>query len=325
MENENKTWYFINGTEVDAEFGSIDDSGWNLTIDAFTNKTVGFHQTYFLQCTDENILNELYQDIEILQNSANIKLQTQFEISIGESINYTLPNATDDDPLQLVIEQLSGYDFPEFVQYDNTTSTLMMFPGTENGGTIYKFAVVVREKATEDTLSSYIINIVVNADTGEETSVTIDTEELLIDYYRDNFYPNIRFPDDVDQIMYQLLETFRVYVLDSENDYPVESGCDWDDEDSCDDGGNECCAMLIAKDTYTEIIQTEQLCLSVTLETDLETLEIGAFKYKIKCGGFQTSDWTGFDEVVDTGAHSLKTTVLFGIMSILSISFIMSL
>lgn len=84
-------------------------------------------------------------------------------------------------------------------------------------------------------------------------------------------------------------------MLKANGTFPVAAGCDWDKPDSCSGQGNECCAQVVMKDTYTEVIQTKEMCLNMSFETGLEPLELGEFKYKIKCGGFSTSEWKGFN------------------------------
>lgn len=41
----------------------------------------------------------------------------------------------------------------------------------------------------------------------------LDLEKLINDYYIDKFYPNVRFPVNLDQIMYQLVQTLKVFVI----------------------------------------------------------------------------------------------------------------
>ena len=122
----------------------------------------------------------------------------------------------------------------------------------------------------------------------------MDAEKLINDFYYDKFYPNIRFPVDINQIMYQLQQTFKVYVLKANSSFPVETGCDFTAPSTCVNEGNECCAQIVMKDTFTEVLQTKELCLNMAFETDLEPLTIGDFSYKIKCGGFDTSEWKSF-------------------------------
>lgn len=100
---DNKTWYFINGTAVGSDIGTLNSTGLNISINAKLNYTVGFHQTVIRQCTPQNRLNELFINVNILQNTANIQLQTEFEVFVGKSFNYTFPNTTDNDPLMLVL------------------------------------------------------------------------------------------------------------------------------------------------------------------------------------------------------------------------------
>lgn len=73
--------------------------------------------------------------------------------------------------------------------------------------------------------------------------------------------------------------------------------------------GNECCAQVVMKDTFTEVIQTKELCLNMLFETDLEPLVVGDFKYKIKCNGFGTDEWKGFN------LDSKAILTLFGVSS----------
>ena len=53
------------------------------------------------------------------------------------------------------------------------------------------------------------------------------------------------------------------------------------------------------------------MCLNMSFETDLEPLIIGEFKYKIKCGGFSTSEWRGFN--TKSGALTVAAAGLAGL------------
>jgi hypothetical protein len=66
------------------------------------------------------------------------------------------------------------------------------------------------------------------------------------------------------------------------------------------------------KDTFTEILQTKEMCINMAFETDLEPLNIGDFKYKIKCGGFNTAEWKGFNT-----KSAADTLSLFGVSLII--------
>ena len=48
---DNKTWYFVNGTQVGDDIGILNSTGLNITINAKLNRTVGLQQTVIRQCT----------------------------------------------------------------------------------------------------------------------------------------------------------------------------------------------------------------------------------------------------------------------------------
>ena len=129
--------------------------GLNITIDAAAPNTVGTHQTVLIQCTAENKLNELYLDLFILQNTANIQVKTVFTVTAGETFNYTFPNATENDPLQLVLQSLAGVAFPPFLSFDNDTSTLVFFPDVNKIGSTFSFNTIFLKKDTLNVLQKF--------------------------------------------------------------------------------------------------------------------------------------------------------------------------
>ena len=114
--------------------------------------------------------------------------------------------------------------------------------------------------------------------------------------------------------MYQLMTTFRAYLLEENPAIPVQFGCDWDVVGSCP-SMNDCCAQIVMKDMHTEVLQTDELCLDMKFETALEPLAIGDFMYKIKCNGFKTDEWTAFAK---SGASDLVIMSLGSILTLIS-------
>lgn len=66
MLDNNKTWYYVNGTEVSDDLGVLNETGLNITIDAKGNHTVGYQRTVIRQCTPDNKLKELFFNIHVL-------------------------------------------------------------------------------------------------------------------------------------------------------------------------------------------------------------------------------------------------------------------
>lgn len=44
-------------------------------------------------------------------------------------------------------------------------------------------------------------------------TVVIDAEKVINDFYYEKFFPNVRIPKNLDQNMYQLIQTFKIYVM----------------------------------------------------------------------------------------------------------------
>jgi hypothetical protein len=143
----NRTWIFKNGTEVSDKLGKINNGTLDLTIFATDNDTVGNYSTVIRTCTANNELEDLEFQFFVLNNTANINLQTNFEIEVDQVFNYTFPNNTDaNNPLMIVIDALKMGDFPPFLKFDNDTNTLMFFPEAGTEGAKYSFSTIFMDK-----------------------------------------------------------------------------------------------------------------------------------------------------------------------------------
>jgi hypothetical protein len=122
---------------------------------------VGTQRTVIRACDSLNRLIELNLYINISDNQApqfTTDLQTEWTVSINETINYNLPAISVDsiDTATVYINAMENQAFPSFVYFNNATNSISMRPNndTQYQGQTYYFSVVLKR-----THSDYVMNI----------------------------------------------------------------------------------------------------------------------------------------------------------------------
>ena len=94
---------------------------------------------------------------------------------MGDKINYKLPLYKDpegNDVGEVYINSMENQDFPAFINYTNTTNTIVMNPNNLLfQGRTYYFSVVLKEKNSDFMMNIYYMTVKINGD-------PIDPEDL---------------------------------------------------------------------------------------------------------------------------------------------------
>ena len=100
--NNGQYWMFTNGTNAEGLIGKWDryGNGGSFLISTHDASLAGQYSTILRGCSRQDMLIELGLDIEIKANQGPkfvSKLQTYFEVQVGEEYTYYLPKLRDNE------------------------------------------------------------------------------------------------------------------------------------------------------------------------------------------------------------------------------------
>lgn len=152
---------------------------------------VDTHRTWIEGCSagDDLLMVNLY--IDVIDNSAPSfvgGLQTTYRMDPGDQRTGKIPYYADDEEHGVIayLNAVPGFDFPDFVTFDNNTETYVIFPDSEDySGKTYRFNVVLQEENSDVMVTSETIRVIMS---GTDTTTITEREkaEMVIDVQRDS-------------------------------------------------------------------------------------------------------------------------------------------
>jgi len=152
---------------------------------------VDTHRTWIEGCSagDDLLMVNLY--IDVIDNSAPSfvgGLQTTYRMDPGDQRTGKIPYYEDDEEHGVIayLNAVPGFDFPDFVTFDNNTETYVIFPDSEDySGKTYRFNVVLQEENSDVMVTSETIRVIMS---GTDTTTITEREkaEMVIDVQRDS-------------------------------------------------------------------------------------------------------------------------------------------
>jgi hypothetical protein len=129
--NNGQYWMMTNGTNADGVIGTWDKytDGGSFSINTANALHAGKYSTVLRGCTLQEDIIEIGLDLEIHPNEGPkfaSKLETYFEVTVGEEYTYNLPKINDNEghSIEVYIENSTDtkYEFPPYIFFSNLTN-----------------------------------------------------------------------------------------------------------------------------------------------------------------------------------------------------------
>ena len=172
MGNEAPKIIYQNGTEA-LNLVKFDSQTQSILIQTDNEDYVGTQKTIIRSCDSLDRLLEMNLYIDVVANTFPEFVnepETSFVMDVNDVFEYKLPKIVDpegNDKPELYIGEMDGQEdkFPDFISFDNSTSTIRFAPNSiaQTGRTFY-FTLVVKETNSDSVKYSYYCTVRINGE-----------------------------------------------------------------------------------------------------------------------------------------------------------------